>query len=174
MSGSSPLRNQVPVLELRKVLDEEPALLQRDNLLVRHYGGEADIANWLAVRNSAFEQLLQHNRPWAAADFQREFLSRWWWSPQRLWLAEDVSQAEPRAVGVIGWASRGGQDRSSPTVHWLAVAPSARGQGIAGVLLSHLETALWQAGKRELFAQTHVSWQAAVAFYHKHGFRQRA
>ena len=66
---------------------------------------------------------------------------------------------------------RGQPATAKPVVHWLMVAPSARRQGIARALLSHLETTAWNAGHREIYLETHAAWQNATRFYESLGYR---
>lgn len=158
----------LPVIDFRKQLQTSPEVRAVAGVRVRHYREEADIERWLAVRNAAFADLPRGNRTWTRADFQREFLDKWWWQLERLFLAEDVESGS--VVGVVGLARRGRTESSKPAIHWLAVHPNFQHHGIARVLLSHAEHALWQSGERQLFAQTHESWTAAVTFYERNGF----
>lgn len=158
------------MLELCKQLDTQPVLPHSADIAIRTYAGEADLARWLDVRNAAFTELSPGGRPWTAAQFKREFLSRCWWRPDWLWFAEDQAALAGRCVGVVGLALRDNGQRQQAAVHWLAVRPEAAGRGIASALLSQLERAAWEAGFRELRAQTHVNWKAAMAFYASRGF----
>ncbi len=166
----------LPVIELRKQLLAPPTPHEVTGIRVRNYRDEADIARWLEVRNAAFAGLHRGNRPWVRQNFEREFLKRWWWSPERLWFAEEVVKSQsPVTAGVIGLALRGSSENSAPSIHWLAVAPQFQSRGIATLLLAHVENSLWEsphwrAGARELFAQTHTAWTTAVRFYERHGF----
>ena len=38
------------------------------------------------------------------------------------------------------------------------------------MLMSHLETAAWHAGHREIQLETHANWNAAVKFYQSIGY----
>lgn len=60
--------------------------------------------------------------------------------------------------------------RVKPVVHWLMVAPEARRQGLARVLMSRLEAAAWNAGHREIYLETHSAWRAAAQFYEALGY----
>lgn len=166
--------NLLPVINLRKPLTSKPAILSVSDIVVRHYRDKSDIDSWLHVRNAAFVGLKRGSRVWTHSDFRREFLSRWWWQPSRLWLAENRTTVarSTQVIGVIGLAARGQSECHVPVVHWLAVDPAAQRVGVAALLLSHLEATVWNLGGKELYAQTHVAWQAAVAFYKKHGFQR--
>ena len=96
-----------------------------------------------------------------------EFLQAAWWNPQRMWLAE----REDRLVGSATLALRGSADRSKAVIHWMMVHPEWRRQGVGRLLATRLEAAAWDLGHREIFLETHASWQAAVAFYQRLGYR---
>src|SRR5690606_445437 len=101
-----------------------------------------------------------------------EFLQKWWWNPARMWLAEvkTITGGSLRLAGSVTLAMRGEPAGAKPVVHWLMVSPDARRQGLARVLMSHLETAAWDAGYRQIWLETHAAWQAARRFYEALGY----
>jgi GNAT superfamily N-acetyltransferase len=137
---------------------------------LRHYGGEQDIAQWLAVRHAAFARQRFGVRQWTEADFQTEFLHKWWWAPQRMWFAEAEQGLQSGCVGAVAMAFRGKPEAATPVVHWLAVLPAWRRRGIASHLMTALEQACWDAGYRRIDLETHVGWTAAVEFYRARGY----
>jgi GNAT superfamily N-acetyltransferase len=105
-----------------------------------------------------------------------EFLHRWWWKPQWMWLAEAETdpagdQAQKPLVGSVTLAMRGEPDRAWPVVHWLMVHPRWRRRGIGRLLMAHLEAAAWEAGYCEVRLETHAGWEAAARFYETLGYR---
>lgn len=52
------------------------------------------------------------------------------------------------------------------------VAPAARGSGLAGALLAHLERLIRESGRRESLLDTNSSLTPAVRLYESHGYRR--
>ncbi len=180
------------VLQFNRRLPSKPEIPPLSGIAVRHFAGESDIPAWLELRHRAFARQRIGVRQWTEADFQAEFTDRWWWQPQRMWLA-DNSIAEPsplgrgqvsagdslwrgegashQIIGTVALAMRGEQAaHARPVVHWLMVHPRWRRRGLGRLLMAHLETAAWDAGHRELWLETHVAWEAAVKFYESLGY----
>jgi GNAT superfamily N-acetyltransferase len=169
------------VLQFNRQLDSKPEISPLPGISVRQFHGEADILNWLELRHLAFARQRIGVRQWTAADFHSEFTSRWWWKPEYMWLAESVEHPElsgtatksPQLVGAVTLAMRGEQfdaDRARPVVHWLIIHPRWRRRGLGRLLMTHLETAAWNVGHREICLETHVAWEAAVKFYESLGY----
>jgi GNAT superfamily N-acetyltransferase len=66
---------------------------------------------------------------------------------------------------------RGTGTTERPALHWLAVHPQWRRRGVGRRLVATLERAAWDAGYREIVAETHADWRAAAAFYERLGYR---
>ena len=135
-SRSSKIKNSMAsVLQLCRRLTTRPELFSITGITIRHYESESDIAAWLELRHQAFARQRIGVRQWSAADFHAEFTSRWWWSPQRMWLVESSSHgaivgtpsARGQLVGTVALAIRGeeNQTRASPTGRALADGASA-------------------------------------------------
>lgn len=163
------------VRHLLKRLVERPVEVSGPGVVLRNYGGERDIEPWLGLRRVAFARERLGVRDWIRADFEAEFLSRWWWKPERMWLAETVTASSGSKfplpiVGTVTLAFRGEQSPSVPVVHWLAVHPKWRGQGIGRLLMAQLEATAWDLGERQISLETYDAWTGAAAFYHKLGY----
>jgi len=167
------------VLQLIKTLDQAPEITACSSVTVRHYLGDQDIEPWLALRRAAFARERLGVRDWTRADFEAEFLSRWWWRPENMWLAETVpsddsdaanEKSTPALIGTVTLAFRGDEENAVPAVHWLAVHPGYRRRGIARHLLAHLEAAVWQLSLRQIFLETHDAWSSAAHLYRSLGY----
>ena len=159
------------VLQMMKHLDAEPRLASVDGVAVRAFRHD-DVDAWLSLRDRAFARERVGVRAWSETDFRREFLGRWWWRPEWMWLAEhDSGDDGTELVGSVSLAMRGESDRAKPVVHWLMVAPRWRRRGVGRLLLSQSEQAAWAAGYREIWLETHARWEAAVKFYEALGYR---
>lgn len=158
---------------LRKSLTAEPLVTGTTAITIRAFGKVDDREHWVALRNAAFSDETPPGRAWTVEDFDRELATKWWWLPERTWFAEltGMASAECRAVGTVTLAARGTPDKFVPVVHWLAVLPEYRRQGVAQALLNELERAAYQAGYHELHVETHSAWTAAVRFYASAGYR---
>ncbi|MEK6248241.1 MAG: GNAT family N-acetyltransferase, partial [Planctomycetales bacterium] len=148
------------VQQLTKTLTEFSGPLEVDDLVVRNFNGPADIDLWIDIQQQAFESARPAARPWSRADFTKNMLKQSWWSPQRMWFAEEVNTSA--AIGTVTLAMRSGKSGVLPVVHWLAVAPRWRRLGIARLLLSHLEATCWDQDLREIRLETHNGWQKAA------------
>jgi GNAT superfamily N-acetyltransferase len=151
-----------------------------DAVTVRTYADSADVDRWLALQHRAFPR---EARKWNHAEFVREFLSKPWWRPECLWLAEPtegsrVSQqglppgdaTECPLVGSVGLMPHP-HEPGAACVHWLMVDPAWQRRGVGMQLLTYVESACHQFGYRELHAETLAQWQSAVRFYRAAGFR---
>ncbi len=164
------------VLQLKKLLIEIPQLISLQGISVRSYFSLADIEPWLKLRDSAFARERTGVRKWSHGDFVEEFLQRWWWQPERMWLAEadiddSAKSAGKQMIGSVTLAMRGEPENARPVVHWLMVHPRWRRHGIGRLLMAHLEFAAWDAGFREVWLETHSGWEAAARFYETLGYK---
>jgi ribosomal protein S18 acetylase RimI-like enzyme len=88
-----------------------------------------------------------------------------------MWLAEAHRLLLPSTVvGTVTLARRGDPPDDKPVVHWLAVVPSARRRGVGRLLISTLEAAVWDAGERQVWLETHSAWTEALALYQALGY----
>jgi GNAT superfamily N-acetyltransferase len=160
------------VLQLTRQLTERPLIPAVPGIQVRTFSGVTDIALWLGLRHGAFAREKLGVREWNAADFEREFLAKPWWRPERMWFAELQNRpASSTLVGTVTLALRGEGDAARPVVHWLAVSPSHRRQGIGRLLTATLEAAAWDAGYRQVWLETHSAWAAAKSLYDALGYQ---
>lgn len=166
------------VLHLYRTLLEPPELPTVPGVGLRHFASPEDAAVWLEIRHRAFAREKLGVRQWTAADFEAEFLSKPWWSPERMWFAEAKTGLPglpaPSPVGTITLAFRGSGPEAQPVIHWLAVLLPWRRRGVARLLLAALEKTCWDAGYREVGLETHAGWTAAVRFYEQAGYRTKS
>jgi GNAT superfamily N-acetyltransferase len=161
----------IAVLQLTKRLHKLTQVIEINGFTIRGFA-PSDIQPWLELRHRAFAREMLGVREWTPADFETEFRQRWWWDPAKMWLVETKSaNLPPRLVGSVTLAMRGEPASAKPVVHWLMVAPEARRQGLARALMSHLESAAWNTGHREIHLETHTAWQAAARFYETLGYQ---
>ena len=161
------------VRQLRLVLAKQPTPRTMAGVRLRTYAGEADTAAWLEVRRRAFADEAVGVGAWGPADFDREFLAQPWWRPDRLWLAETapIDCQPPSVIGTVALMERGTSARTRWSIHWLAMVPEWRGRGIGRLLLDTAHRAAWDAGGREVWAETHAAWIAANRLYEAAGYR---
>src|SRR3954468_23937879 len=100
------------VLQMSKKLAAQPPIAAQSSVLVRPFSGERDIEPWLELRHRAFAKERVGVRQWTSADFQSEFLDRWWWRPEWMWLAEApaTETRKPGLIGAVTLAMRGNSD----------------------------------------------------------------
>lgn len=158
------------ILHFRKQLVGPPPVAPVAGIVVRTMVLPEDVAAWLALRKWAMARQTPVVRPWSPDDFQAEMALKPWWRPERSWLAiaGDVAGHKPTAslVGSVTLAER----KEAPVVHWLLVDPAWRRRGVGRLLMSHLERAAWDAGRREVQLETHSGWAEAVRFYQSIGY----
>lgn len=157
------------VRQLTKKLTSRPELQVVAGIRLRHFAGHADIAAWLELRSRAFARQKLGVGSWSEADFEREFLAKPWWQPECMWFAE-TNDATPQIVGTVTLARRGSTPVDKPVVHWLAVLPRFRGRGIGRLLMDTLEAAVWDAGERQVWLETHEAWAEAGRLYADRGY----
>jgi len=159
------------VLQLTKRLIAPPQPVEVPGITLRHYRGRSDIADWLEVRRRAFARQKVGIGQWNEVDFEREFLAKPWWRPAAMWLAEAQPLLMPsEIVGTVTLARRGNPPDDKPVVHWLAVVPSFRKRGVGRLLMATLEQAVWDAGERQIWLETHEAWAEAGRLYKALGY----
>jgi GNAT superfamily N-acetyltransferase len=140
---------------------------------IRTYQGAEDIPRWLEIRRRSLHGQIAPARPWSEADFRREFLEKPWWRPDWMWFAEEPGSAG--AVIPLGAAALRTMESETPaagSIQWLLVLPEHRRRGVGRQLIRHLEAAAWDFGCRTVIAETLASWQDAVRFYERLGYRR--
>jgi GNAT superfamily N-acetyltransferase len=160
------------ILQLTRKLVEPPSVLALAGIELRNFEGPDDIEIWLDVRRRAFAREKLGVGSWDASDFDREFLKKSWWRPQVMWFAETRPlKLPPSVVGTVTLARRGEGSLARPVVHWLTVLPSYRSRGIGHLLMANLEAAVWEAGGRQVWLETHIAWTKAARLYESLGYR---
>jgi GNAT superfamily N-acetyltransferase len=160
------------IVRLAKILHSRPPTAFSADFAVRNYQGDSDIAAWLAIREAALAGQIAVGRPWTERDFRREFLDKPGWRADWMWFAlPRESPAAQRPIGVVGMCDAAFSTPRAASVQWLMVAPEYRRRGAAGLLLSSLEAAAWDAGYRKVIAETSSEWTVAIGFYQAWGFK---
>ena len=163
------------VIQLTRRLSQRPTICEVPSVRLRHYAGSEDVERWLELRRRAFARQRVGVGDWNAADFAREFLDKPWWSPERMWLAETSSwTGRAKAVGTVTLARRGKPPEDKPAMHWLAVLPGYRRRGIGRLLAATVEAAVWDAGGRQVWLETHAAWKEALQLYERLGYEPTA
>jgi GNAT superfamily N-acetyltransferase len=159
------------ILQLTRKLLERPAAPVVGDVRLRHYRDSDDIGIWLELRRRAFSRQKTGVGNWDESDFEREFLHKSWWHQGAMWFAETHSSlSPPTAVGTVTLARRGDPPEGKPVVHWLAVLPSFRRRRIGRLLMTALEAAVWDAGGRQVWLETHSQWDEATRLYEALGY----
>ena len=161
----------ISVRQLHHQLDERPQVSDIAGFTIRAFESDADIPRWLTLRRRAFARERIGVGDWHETDFRREFLSKPWWSPQRMWLVEPTGIVGGELVGAVTLARRGEGPEAKPVVHWLLVHPAWRRRGIGRWLLDTLESTVWDEGGREVWLETHAEWLAAGKLYTALGYQ---
>jgi ribosomal protein S18 acetylase RimI-like enzyme len=159
------------VQQLSHTLLKEPEVIPVKGFAIRHFKGDTDIIHWVKLMNRAFQDLNPPMRHWTEADFKARFTQRSGWSPGDLFFA---SNQKKQVVGSVSVSFRQKGKERMPAVHFLAVRPQWRRQGIARLLVASLESAMWARGFREIFLETHAGWDEAIRFYKAIGYQPNA
>ena len=151
-----------PVLKLQKYLFSRPESTLTSGISLRTYKDRADITAWIYIQEAATRANNMAKRPRTSEDFEREFLDKPWWSPERMLFAESATLESPASVvGTVALAGPyPGQNGEFYTVNWLAVLPEFQKRGIGAGLLAAIEQVAWEVGGRELRLETLDSWTA--------------
>ena len=153
-----------PIAFLCKQLSTDDRYLPTGDWQITPFSGsDAERDSWLSVQNEAFAAV-RAVRPWGIDHWQRELLSRSWWSPARLWLAHE--SGTNYVVGTVALELR----QHEGQLHWLAVRPKHQRQGIASALLGAAEQACRDQRITALVAET-LAGSDAEQFYRSHHFR---
>ncbi len=159
------------VIQLTRQLTSRPNPPENAGIRLRRYRGREDIATWLDIRRRAFAKQKVGVRDWQESDFEREFLQKPWWRPGVMWFADAQRMLLPdTSVGTVTLAQRGTPPDDIPVVHWLCVLPGYRRTGIGRLLLAALEAAVWDAGGRQVWLETHAGWVEAARLYTACGY----
>jgi GNAT superfamily N-acetyltransferase len=73
---------------------------------------------------------------------------------------------------IVGTGAMVPRAEDTAEIRRMSVARPYRRQGIGGAILHRLLEAARSAGYRKLILETTSTWEDAVAFYQKHGFRR--
>lgn len=190
----------MPILQLSKQLEVPPAPPEWGEFAARCYDDQRDIPAWLDLRGAAFARQTVGIAGWNEQDFQREFLGKPWWRPERLWLVETVLDSANSGLGLAGQEQRvadadritttkllvgavalgerelvapGNERRAVPVIHWLMVRLRFRRKGLGKALVAAAENAAWQLGAREIRLETHAAWSEAARLYSRLGYREQ-
>jgi ribosomal-protein-alanine N-acetyltransferase len=83
------------------------------------------------------------------------------------WIAEDGARL--CGFGLVEWEL--GRDGVTAYVQTLEVVPEARGTGVGGELLRHLEGSACAAGAETIWLHVDAENAGAIRVYERHGFR---
>jgi GNAT superfamily N-acetyltransferase len=159
------------VIQLSRQLQARPTPPEIAGIRLRPYRGREDIATWLDIRRRTFGRQKVGVRDWQECDFEREFLEKPWWRPGAMWFAESQRMLLPDTpVATVTLARRGTPPGDKPVVHWLCVLPGFRRRGIGRLLIATLEAAVWDAGGRQVWLETHSGWAEAARLYADCGY----
>ena len=153
------------VLQMTRVLAEQPVIPVVPGVQIRNIRIPDDVERWLELRRRAFAGQRIGVRERSREDFAVEFLGKSWWRPEATWLAETDG-----LVGSVTLARRESRSEAKPVVHWLMVDPSQRRRGIGRLLMTTLEAVIWDEGGRQIWLETHSTWEEAVALYRAVGY----
>jgi GNAT superfamily N-acetyltransferase len=157
------------VLHFRKELLDPPVERAGAGVSIRSIVVPDDVAGWLKLRGRATDGLIPQVREWSREDFAAQMLAKPWWRNDRTWLATQP-QLGGSVIGAVTLGLRTGADATVPIVHWLLVDPAWRRRGVGRTLMARLESAVWEAGYRQVELETHANWTDAVAFYQSMGY----
>ena len=141
---------------------------------IRNYQKLEDCDSWRALHQLIFAA--GKGRKWTVARFRQEFLDRRWWSPDRMWIAEENYRihANRRIVGTVCLAERPNGGNLQFLVAWLMVHPFCRRRGIGGCLLRKLEAKCQAMGHEQVYLETLESWPEAMGLYTSLGYQRIA
>lgn len=157
---------------LTKVLKSRGAPIAVKGVQLRQYRGVEDIDLWLQTRLNTFADEFAPPKPWTHDNWKREFASKPWWQPERMWFATVHpplcrTADEGKTVGTVTLGLRGKGILARPTIHWLMVTPEWRWSGIGRFMVTQVEQQAYEMGHREIVLETLSEWGAATAFYQK-------
>lgn len=165
------------ILRLFKRLAAPPTPPTVPSATIRTYADLHDADVWLRLHRAALARLTVAGPAWTRAEFAREFTSKSWWSPERMWFAvlevpgaADAERSALLPAGTITLGRSGRPPHDLATVQWLMVAPEARRRGLGAALLARAERRAWEEGERLLTLETHTDWTDAVRLYRRSGY----
>jgi mycothiol synthase len=153
------------LLQMRRPLDDLPAVKPRDDVRLRTYAGPDDDAELLRVNNAAFSWHPEQGG-WTDADVA-ERRGESWFDPEGLFLAFD---GKTGALLGFHWTKVHSPDLGE--VYVVGVDPDAQGRGLGALLtlvgLHHLAGRLGASAEVTLYVEADNS--AAVKTYERLGF----
>jgi mycothiol synthase len=162
------------LLQMRRSLDDLPAVTVPDGVRIATYSGPADDAELLRVNNAAFA-LHPEQGGWTEADIA-ERRGESWFDPDGIFLAFD--EPTGRLLGFhwtkVHAASRELHDSDLGEVYVVGIDPAAQGRGLGAALtligLHHLAGALTASSLASVMLYVEADNSAAVKTYRRLGF----
>jgi mycothiol synthase len=155
------------LLQMRRPLDDLPAVTVPEGVRIATYSGPADDAELLRVNNAAFAWHPEQGG-WTDADIE-ERRGESWFDPDGVFLAFD--EATGRLLG-FHWTKIHSADLGE--VYIVGVDPAAQGRGLGATLtlvgLHHLAQALAASSQRAVMLYVEADNSAAVKTYQRLGF----
>ncbi len=163
------------LLQMRRPLDDLPAVTVPDSVRIATYSGQADDAELLRVNNAAFAWHPEQGG-WTEADIA-ERRGESWFDPDGIFLALD--EPTGKLLGFhwtkVHAASRGEiHDSDLGEVYVVGIDPAAQGRGLGAALtligLHHLAEALTPSSQASVMLYVEADNSAAVKTYSRLGF----
>ncbi len=155
------------LLQMRRPLDDLPAVTVPEGVRITTYSGPADAAELLRVNNAAFAWHPEQGG-WTDADIQ-ERLGEPWFDPEGIFLAYDDETG--KLLG-FHWTKIHSTDLGE--VYIVGVDPAAQGRRLGATLtlvgLHHLAQALEASSRRAVMLYVEADNSAAVKTYQRLGF----
>lgn len=124
----------------------------------------------LAERDlSACADIMSSSLPWTRYQITEAAARRLWWDALATAASVVVARLDGQTVGFAWYIERGGFGLGG-YLKLLGVAAAARGHGVGGALLDHVEWFAVQQGQRDLFLLVSDFNLAAQAFYQARGY----
>jgi mycothiol synthase len=155
------------LLQMRRPLDDLPAVTVPDGVRIATYSGPADDAELLRVNNAAFAWHPEQGG-WTEADIA-ERRGESWFDPEGIFLAFD--EPTGRLLG-FHWTKI--HDSDLGEVYIVGIDPAAQGRGLGAALtligLHHLAGALTASSEASVMLYVEADNSAAVKTYSRLGF----
>jgi mycothiol synthase len=155
------------LLQMRRPLDDLPAVTVPDGVRIATYSGPADDAELLRVNNAAFAWHPEQGG-WTEADIA-ERRGESWFDPEGIFLAFD--EPTGRLLG-FHWTKI--HDSDLGEVYIVGIDPAAQGRGLGAALtligLHHLAGALSASSEASVMLYVEADNSAAVKTYSRLGF----
>ena len=150
-------------LRMRRGLEKVPPVELPAGVEIRSFAPGEEAA-WIALKNDCFRQ--DGGRQWELGDFAREFTDLPQYDEGRILVAEEGG----RLLGTsTAWEARY-EGRAVGLVHWVGVAPRARGRGLGRALVVRTLEELARRGYGDAWLNTSRDRRAAVGLYQSLGF----